>query len=57
MALCPAERKRYVLIYAMFLGANLVYCSYPLLLGWFIDKIQRRQDQIPHFVVIYAAPI
>lgn len=50
-----AERKRYVLIYALFLGANFVYCSYPLLLGWFVDKIQRRQDQIPHYVVIYAA--
>ena len=49
-----AERKRYVLIYAMFLGANFIYCSYPLLLGWFIDKIQRRQEQIPHYVVIYA---
>ncbi len=49
-----AERKRYVAIYAMFLCANFVYGSYPLLLGWFIDKIQRRQDQIPHYVVIYA---
>ena len=49
-----SERKRYVLIYALFLCANFVYCSYPLLLGWFIDKLQRRQDQIPHFVVLYA---
>ena len=49
------ERKRYVLIYALFLGANFVYCSYPLLLGWFIDKIQRRQDQIPHYVLLYGA--
>ena len=50
-----SERKRYVLIYALFLGANFVYCSYPLLLGWFIDKIQRRQDQIPHYVLLYGA--
>ncbi len=50
-----AERKRYVLIYALFLGANSVYCSYPLLLGWFVDKIQRRQEQIPRYVVIYVA--
>jgi ABC-type multidrug transport system fused ATPase/permease subunit len=49
-----AERKRYVAIYALFLCANFVYGSYPLLLGWFIDKIQRRQDQIPHYVLIYA---
>jgi ATP-binding cassette subfamily B protein len=49
------ERKRYVFIYALFLGANFVYCSYPLLLGWFIDKIQRRQDQIPHYVLLYGA--
>jgi ABC-type multidrug transport system fused ATPase/permease subunit len=39
----------------MFLCANFVYGSYPLLLGWFIDKIQRRQDQIPHYVLLYAA--
>ncbi len=49
-----AERKRFVLIYAMYLGANFVYGSYPLLLGWFIDKIQRRQEQIPHYVILYA---
>ena len=49
------ERKRYIFIYALFLGANFVYCSYPLLLGWFIDKIQRRQDQIPHYVLLYGA--
>jgi ATP-binding cassette subfamily B protein len=49
-----AERKRYVLIYVLFLGANFVYCSYPLLLGWFVDKIQRRQEQIPHYVLVYA---
>jgi ABC-type multidrug transport system fused ATPase/permease subunit len=49
-----AERRRYVLIYALFLSANFVYGSYPLLLGWFIDKIQRRQEQIPHYVLVYA---
>jgi len=50
-----SERKRFVLIYALYLGANFVYGSYPLLLGWFIDKIQRRQEQIPHYVLLYAA--
>jgi ATP-binding cassette subfamily B protein len=50
-----AERKRYVLIYALLLCSNFVYGSYPLLLGWFIDKIQRRQEQVPHYVLIYAA--
>ena len=50
-----SERKRYVLIYVLFLGANFVYCSYPLLLGWFVDKLQRRQEQIPHYVLVYAA--
>jgi ATP-binding cassette, subfamily B, bacterial len=50
-----AERKRYVLVYALFLLSNLVYGSYPLLLGWFIDKIQRRQQEIPRFVLVYAS--
>ena len=49
-----AERGRYVFIYGLFLCANFVYCSYPLLLGWFIDKIQRHQERIPSYVAIYA---
>jgi ABC-type multidrug transport system fused ATPase/permease subunit len=36
------------------LCSNFVYCSYPLLLGWFIDKIQRHQERIPSYVAIYA---
>ena len=50
-----AERKRYVLIYALLFCSNLVYCSYPMLLGWFIDKVQRNHDQIPSYVFIYGA--
>lgn len=36
------ERRRFVLIYAMFVCANLVVAGNPLLYGWFIDRIQRR---------------
>jgi ATP-binding cassette subfamily B protein len=50
-----AERKRYVLIYALLLGANFVYGAYPLLLGWFVDKLQRQQHQLRSYVVIYVA--
>ena len=49
-----AERRRYVFIYGLLLCSNFVYCSFPMLLGWFIDKIQRHQERIPSYVAIYA---
>ena len=48
------ERKRYVFIYAVFLGSNLVDSCHPLLLGWFIGSLQNHQEHIPHYVVLYA---
>ncbi|MBL8215915.1 MAG: ABC transporter ATP-binding protein, partial [Bryobacterales bacterium] len=35
-------RARYVLIYSLFLSANLAFALYPLIYGWFIDAIQRQ---------------
>ncbi|WP_317170082.1 ABC transporter ATP-binding protein [Rhodocytophaga rosea] len=43
------EKKRYILIYAMFIMANLVVAMHPILYGWFIDSLQREGSQIwPH---------
>jgi ATP-binding cassette subfamily B protein len=50
-----ADRKRYVLTYTLLICSNFVYCSYPMLLGWFIDKVQRHQEKIPSYVLTYAA--
>jgi len=35
------ERKRYLLIYAMFAVANVIFSLNPILFGWFINKIQQ----------------
>ncbi len=36
------ERKKYVLVYALFVGANLVSALNPILYGWFVNAIQQR---------------
>ncbi|MDX2282725.1 MAG: ABC transporter ATP-binding protein [Bacteroidia bacterium] len=35
------ERGRYVLIYSLFAGSNLVFALEPILWGWYIDALQR----------------
>ena len=35
------ERKRYVLVYCLFILANVVAMFNPILYGWFIDRIQQ----------------
>ncbi|HWV72214.1 MAG TPA: ABC transporter ATP-binding protein [Pseudosphingobacterium sp.] len=48
------ERKRYVLVYAMFVVSAIIYALYPVLLGWFINKIQRDTQQVLHYAFLYA---
>jgi ABC-type multidrug transport system fused ATPase/permease subunit len=47
------ERKKYVLVYAMFVGANLAYAMNPILFGWFIGKIQRDSSHVLKYTLIY----
>ena len=49
------ERKKYVLVYAMFLAANLIWSLNPLLFGWFIDKLQTDTKHILHYALLYVA--
>ena len=49
------DRKRFVGVYTMFICSNLIDACHPILFGWFIDKIQKDNNQILHFVGIYAA--
>jgi ATP-binding cassette subfamily B protein len=49
------ERKKYVLVYCLFVLANLSYALNPILLGWFIDRIVRDPANIPHYVMLYVA--
>src|SRR5438445_13652785 len=48
------EKRRYVLVYAMFVGANLFYAMSPLLFGWFIHKVQFNSSRILHYTLLYV---
>ncbi|MBS1562773.1 MAG: ABC transporter ATP-binding protein [Bacteroidetes bacterium] len=48
------ERKKFVLIYGMFICANVIFSMNPLLLGWFINKAQQDSARIPHYVLMYV---
>ncbi|MBS1600105.1 MAG: ABC transporter ATP-binding protein [Bacteroidetes bacterium] len=48
------ERKRYVLVYAMFIFSNLADACYPIVLGWFVNKIQDDTSQVLRYAVYYA---
>jgi ATP-binding cassette, subfamily B, bacterial len=49
------ERKQFVLIYAMFIAANLVIAMFPLLYGWFIDALQREGTKVLDYAWLYGA--
>ncbi len=49
-----SERKKYVLVYAMFVCANLVYAMNPVLFGWFIGKIQVDAKNVLHYAWLYV---
>lgn len=48
------EKKKYVFIYSLFIGANIVAALNPLLYGWFVDSIQRDSSKIWTSVLLYA---
>jgi ABC-type multidrug transport system fused ATPase/permease subunit len=48
------EKKRYILVYLLFVGANLTYAMNPLLFGWFVNKIQFNSTNILHFTMLYV---
>ena len=48
------ERKKYILIYVMFICANAAYSLHPLLLGWFIGKLQVDTSHVVHYALLYV---
>jgi ATP-binding cassette subfamily B protein len=48
------ERKRYILVYSMFVCANLVFAMIPFLLKWFVDGIQKDPARIMHYALFYT---
>jgi ATP-binding cassette, subfamily B, bacterial len=49
------DRKRYVLVYFMIGCANLAYSLNPILLGWFIGKLQRDSSHVLRYTLIYVS--
>lgn len=50
-----SERRRFVLVYGMFVASHLVLALLPILYGWFIDSIERRPADILHNAFLYAS--
>ncbi|HEY4335239.1 MAG TPA: ABC transporter ATP-binding protein, partial [Puia sp.] len=49
------ERKKYLLVYGMFVFANLAWSLNPLLFGWFIARLQLDTIHVWRYVLLYAA--
>ena len=48
------EKRQYVLVYCLFILANLTAALRPLLFGWFIGQFQRQDIAITKLVWLYA---
>jgi ABC-type multidrug transport system fused ATPase/permease subunit len=49
------ERKKYLLVYAMFVCSSIAFAMYPVLFGWFIGKAQQDTQRVLYFALLYAA--
>jgi ATP-binding cassette, subfamily B, bacterial len=49
------DRRKFLLIYIMFLCANIIYSLNPLLLGWFIGKAQKDMNNVLLYTLLFAA--
>ncbi len=49
------DKKKYVLVYTMFICANLVYSLNAILFGWFIGMLQRDTQHVWHYALRYVA--
>jgi ATP-binding cassette, subfamily B, bacterial len=48
-------RKKYVLVYTLFVFANIVAAVRPILYGWFINEIQKNPNTILNTVTLFVA--
>ncbi|SEI37420.1 ABC-type multidrug transport system, ATPase and permease component [Dyadobacter koreensis] len=48
------QKKRYLLVYGMFVMANVVLALHPLLYGWFVESVQKDSDAVLRNVWWYA---
>ncbi|HTS45138.1 MAG TPA: ABC transporter ATP-binding protein [Puia sp.] len=51
------ERRRYVLVYILFIFANIAGSANPIVLGWFIDRIQKDSNNILFYTGLFTGII
>jgi ATP-binding cassette subfamily B protein len=49
------EKKKFVLVYSMFIIAYIVISLNPLLFGWFLDKLQHNTHGVLYYTGIFVA--
>lgn len=49
------ERKKYVLVYTLFVASNLMGAMAPLLLGWFVAHVEHQAKNVLHYAFLYGA--
>lgn len=49
------ERRKYLLVYLMFVCANLTWSLNPLLFGWFISRLQLDTTHVWRYALLYGA--
>lgn len=48
------ERRRFLLVYVMFIGANCIISLNPILFGWFVGRIQKDTGHLFHYTGLYV---
>jgi ABC-type multidrug transport system fused ATPase/permease subunit len=49
------ERRKFVGVYALFVVSNLIGALFPVMFGWFINKVQQDTSRVLHYAGLYAA--
>lgn len=49
------DRRKYILVYVMFICANLIFSMNPLLIGWFVGKLQNDTSNVLHYTLIFVS--
>src|SRR5882672_4974040 len=48
------ERKKFALVYTMFMCSNIINAMGPILFGWFIGKIQEDNKNVLYYAMLFA---
>lgn len=51
------QKKRFVLIYSLFIAASIISAMNPLLYGWFINAVQEKGIMQLHYAWVYAMAV